>query len=184
VSDPRAERIKTKFERNARALALRPGVGRGTAVTTVRLSDGLACEIEEGPWRFASDMSRKAGGDDSAPNPGIIGRAALGTCLATSYALWAATMGVEFDRLEVEVQADYDTRGMYGVGDAPPGYIQIRYVVTVESDAPESEVMRVLDQSDACCDYLAVFRDPQDVRREVRILNRSPGSAEGTTSDR
>lgn len=173
MSDTRTERIKTKFERNVRALELRPGVGRGTAVTTVRLAGGLACEIEEGPWRFASDMSNKTGGDNSAPNPGIIGRAALGTCLATSYALWAACMGVSFDRLEVEVQADYDTRGMYGVDDVPPGYIQIRYVVTVESDASESEIMRVLDHSDACCDYLAVFRDPQDVRREVRILDRS-----------
>ncbi|NIR46281.1 MAG: OsmC family protein [Gemmatimonadetes bacterium] len=173
MSGVRAERIKTKFERNVRALELRPGVGRGTAVTTVRLTGGLACEIEEGPWRLASDLSEKSGGDNSAPNPGIIGRAALGTCLATSYALWAAKMGVEFDLLEVEVQADYDTRGMYGVDDVPPGYIQIRYVVTVESEASESEIMRVLDQADACCDYLAVFRDPQDVRREVKILDRS-----------
>lgn len=164
-----AQRIKTKFERNAKALALRPAVGQGTAVTKVRLTDGLACEIEEGSWRLHSDMSEKHGGMNSAPNPGIIGRAALGSCLITSYALWAAKLGVPLSSIEVEVQADYDARGIYGIDDVPPGYLQIRYVVTIESDAPEEEVRRMVDTSDAHCDYLAVFREPNDVRREVRI---------------
>src|SRR5688500_167166 len=89
-----AERIRLTFERNAKALALRPAFGQGTAVTKVRLVDGLACEIEEGPWKLTADMSEKSGGKNSAPNPGIFGRAALGSCLAMGYAQWAARLGV------------------------------------------------------------------------------------------
>ena len=166
-----AERVRTTFERNAKALELRPAVGQGTAVTRVRLRAGLACDIEEGKWKLTAGMSPKSGGNDDEPNPGILGRATLGTCLAMSYGLWAAKLGVPLTSLEVEVQADYDSRGMYGVGGVAPGYERIRYIVTVESEAPDDEVMRLLDESDSHCDFLHVFRHPQDVRREVRITS-------------
>jgi uncharacterized OsmC-like protein len=162
--------IKTKLERNMKAIERRPAVGQGTAVTTVRLDEGLAFDIEEGTWKLRSDMSEKHGGTNTGPNPGVFGRAALGSCLATSYALWAAKFGVTFTRLEIEVQADYDARGMYGLDDVPPGYTEIRYIVTVESESADEDVMRVLDHADACCDYLFVFREPNEVRREVRLL--------------
>lgn len=164
------ERIRTAFDRSARALALKPSVGQGTAVTRVRVEQGLACEVEEGPWRFVVDMSPKAGGHDAGPNPGVLGRAALGSCLAIGYTMWAAHLGVPISRLEVEVQADYDTRAEYGVDEVPPGYRQVRCLVTVESEAPEADVVAMIEQADAHSSYLAVFRRPQDVRRELRLV--------------
>ena len=50
-------------------------VGRNTAVTKVRLGEGLACEVEEGNWKLKVDMSPKTGGMGTAPNPGVYGRA-------------------------------------------------------------------------------------------------------------
>lgn len=164
------ERIKQAFERNARALELRPSIGQGTAVTRVRLVEGMRCEIDEGDWKLATDMGEKSGGSSSAPNPGILGRAALGSCLAVGYAMWAAKLGVPLDRLEIEVQADYDARGYHAVDEVEPGYSEIRYVVTVESDAPESDIRAMLDRADAVSDYLHVFQRPQTVRRETRIM--------------
>jgi hypothetical protein len=76
---------------------------QGTAVTRVRLVDGLACEIEEGAWKLVADMSPKSGGEGKGPNPGILGRGALGSCLAIGYAMWAARLGVPLTSLEVEV---------------------------------------------------------------------------------
>ena len=163
------EKIKRAFERNARAMSLRPSIARGTAVTRVRVTEGVTCEIEDGPWRLTADLGEKSGGDDRGPNPGVLGRASLGTCLAASYVMWAAKLGVPLAGLEVEIQADYDGRGYHGVDDVPPGYEEIRYVVSVVSDAPEDEVMRMMDESDAHCDFLHVFSEPQTVRREVRL---------------
>src|SRR5215475_4220914 len=102
--------IKTVLDRNARALELRPAIGQGTAVTRVRLIDGLACQIEEGAWKLTADMSEKSGGANTGPNPGVLGRASLGSCLAIGYAMWAARRGIQIRSLDVEVQADYDTR--------------------------------------------------------------------------
>jgi len=164
------ERIKRSFERNARALELRPGIGQGTAVTRVRLQGGLRCVIEEGDWRLVADMSPKSGGGDAGPNPGILGRGALGSCLAMGYAMWAAKLDIPIDGIEVEVQADYDTRGHYGVADVAPGYAQVRYVVTVESDAPAADIERLLDVADRHTPYHDVFRRPVELRREIRLV--------------
>jgi len=163
------ERIKTRFERGARALAINARAGRGTAVTTTRLIDGLTCEVEEGPWRLTVDLAEKHGGNNRGPNSGILGRGALGTCLAISYGLWAAKMEVPITSLEVEVQADYDSRAMYGIGDGRAGYPEVRYVVRVESPAPEAEVMAMLDEADSHCSYLDVFRNPCAVHRSVEL---------------
>jgi uncharacterized OsmC-like protein len=166
------ERIRTAFERNAKALSLRGSLGRGTAVTRVRVREGCTCEVTEGPWAFTVDMGEKSGGNNAGPNPGVLGRAALGSCLAIGYMMWAAKRGVAIDALEVEIQADYDSRGYHGVGEVAPGYEEIRYLVRVESGAPEAEVLGMLDEADAHSDYLAVFARPQKLRREVQI-NRS-----------
>jgi uncharacterized OsmC-like protein len=164
------ERIRETFERNARALALRPAIGRNTAVTRVRVREGLQCEVEEGPWKLTVDMSEKSGGTNTGPNPGTLGRGALGSCLAIGYMLWASKLGVPIRNLEVEVQADYDSGPAYGVSDEPAGYRRIRCLVTVESDAPEADILRMLDEGDAHSAYLDVFSRAQDVQRTVRIV--------------
>jgi uncharacterized OsmC-like protein len=161
--------IKTILDRNAQALELRPTLGQGTAVTKVRLTEGLACEIEEGAWTLKADMSEKSGGANTGPNPGILGRASLGSCLAIGYAMWAARRGVAIRSLNVEVQADYDTRAEYGLSGVTPGYRQVRCIVNVESDGPEEDVRRVLDEANAASSYLHVWQDPQDVRIDIHV---------------
>jgi uncharacterized OsmC-like protein len=141
--------IATAIERNAKAVSLRPAVGQGTAVTKVRLRDGLACDIQEGPWTLVAGMTEKYGGTNEGPNPGVYGRAALGSCLAIGYAMWAARLGVPIDSLEIEIQADYDVRGELGVrDDVRPGYSQIRYIISVSSPASAEDVSRWLDTAD------------------------------------
>ena len=165
----RTEQIRSTFERNAKAMAMRPSVGRGTARTKVTVRDGLTCDVEDGPWKLAVDMSAKSGGDGRAPDPGVYGRTALGSCLAIGYVLWGSKLGVTFSRVEVEVQADYDSGGYHGVADTPPGYSQVRAVVSVETDASEADVLKVLDEADAHSPYHDVFTRAIDVRRDVRI---------------
>jgi uncharacterized OsmC-like protein len=143
------EDIKRAVERNVKAVSLKPFVGQGTAITSVRLRDGLACDVTDGPWSFVVGMTEKYGGSNAGPNPGVFGRAALGSCLAIGYAMWAARLAVPIDSLEIEVHADYDVRGELGVADeVRPGYAKIRYVVTVSSPAPEAEITRWLDIAD------------------------------------
>jgi uncharacterized OsmC-like protein len=162
--------IRRAFERSEKALTLRPSIGRGTAVTTVRLDEDLACESRDGRWSLTVDMSEQSGGSGTAPDPGVFGRTALGSCLAIGYTKWAAKRGVPIRGLEVEVQADYDAAPEYGIGDGPPGYSRVRYVVRIESDAGEDEIERLLDEADSCSPWLDIFLRPIELRREVRLL--------------
>jgi uncharacterized OsmC-like protein len=117
-------------------------------------------------------MPEGVGGTASAPTPGVYGRAALGSCLAIGYMMYAAKLGVPIDSLEVEVHAEYDDGAIFGVSDAPSGYTEVRYVVTVGSSAPEADVLRVLDEGDAHSPYLDVFRRAQKCVRSVHYQPR------------
>jgi uncharacterized OsmC-like protein len=115
-------------------------------------------------------MSDKAGGISAGPNPGVLGRAALGSCLAVGYAMWAARLDVELESLDVDVETDYDSRGELGVADeVPPGYLQVRYRVTVRSPASEADIRRVIDVADKYSPYRDVFARAHDIRRELVI---------------
>jgi len=171
-----APRIKAAFERIADAMAHRPHLGRGTDVSKVRVDRGLRCEIREGPWQLATDMPEQAGGSGSAPTPGVLGRAALGSCLAMGYMMYAAKLEVPFSALEVEIQTDHDDGALFGVADVPAGYSEVRYIVTVESDASEVDILRVLNEAEAHGPYLDVFGRAQSCVREVRVLSPADSS--------
>ena len=163
------EHIRTAFERSAKAVSLRPAVGQGTATTTVRVREGLHCDIEDGPWKLEADLGDSLGGESAAPDPGVFGRSALGACLAQAYALWAATLDVPLDEIEVQVHSDYDSRGMLGIDGPSPGWTGLRYTVSVASSAPEADVRRVLDAADAHSPLLDDFSKSFEIGREVSI---------------
>ena len=130
--------LKRAFCRVSSALSKRASLGRATHVSTTRLKAGLTCEIQEGNWNFNAGMPKEAGGQGDAPTPGVLGRAALGSCLAIGYMLWASKLDVPVSSLAVEIQADSDDAGLFGIGDVSPGYSQVRYRVTIESKAPHN----------------------------------------------
>jgi uncharacterized OsmC-like protein len=165
-----AEGIREALERSVKAVALRPSVGQGTKVTRVRLGEHLRCEIEEGPWKLTAGMPTAFGGDETAPTPGVFGRAALGSCLVLGYAMWAARLDVPLSSLEVEVHADFDARGELGVTEeVRPGHTAIRCVVRVTSDASADVINRWLDTADRYSSWRDNIVNPVPVVRQVQI---------------
>jgi uncharacterized OsmC-like protein len=161
-------RLRDILERNAKAVSLRPSVGQFTGRTRVRLKPNLECEIEDGAWRLTVGTGEKGGGNNAGPSPGTFGRGALGSCLAIGYSMWAARLGVPINALEVAIEADYDVRGELGVSDdVAPGYLQVRYVVTVDSSASREDLLRVFDTADKYSPYRDVFARANDMRRTI-----------------
>jgi uncharacterized OsmC-like protein len=165
------EKIKTAFERQTKVVTLREGMGIGTAVTKVKVKEGLTCEIIEGDWKLIADMSEKWGGNNLGPNPGVFGRGALGSCIAIGYMRWAAKLGVQIDELEVQVCADYDTRGELGVSDKNPGYSKVKYLVNISSPSSQEEIIKMMNTADEHSSYIDHFIRPVELRREVNIKN-------------
>jgi uncharacterized OsmC-like protein len=161
--------IKLNFERVVNSLTLNPEKGSSTLVSTTRITDALACQTVEGEWKINCDLPENAGGANSGPTPGVLGRAALGSCLAIGYMLWASRLDVPIDSLEVEVQADSDDGVLFGTADGSAGYSEVRYCVRVCSSATEEELMKVFDEGDKHSPYLDIFSRNVRCVRQVEI---------------
>jgi len=166
------EKIKSAIGRVTKTLAQRPSFGLGTGISKTTITNGLTCQVQEGDWKFTADMPEQVGGNAAGPTPGVYGRAALGSCLAIGYMMRAAQLGIRISALEVEVQADYDDGALFGTSqNTPPGYLEVRYSVTVDSEATQEDIMRVLDEADEHSPYLDVFSRAQKCKREVQIIS-------------
>jgi uncharacterized OsmC-like protein len=116
-----------------------------------------------------ADMPGSIGGNAQGPTPGVYGRAALGSCLAIGYMMTAAKMNIPITTLEVEVQADYDDGALLGTTKVSPGYLEVRYIITIESESSEEDILKMLDDADRHSPYLDVFSHSQNCKREVHI---------------
>ena len=163
------EKINEAVGRSTKALSLKPSLGLGTGVSKTKIINGLSCEITEGNYKLIADMPDSVGGNASGPTPGVYGRAAFGSCLAIGYMMKASAMNIKINSLEVEVQADYDDGALFGTSAAHPGYLEVRYTVTIESDTAEDEILQMLDIADKQSPYLDVFARQQKCIRDVHI---------------
>lgn len=157
------QRIRDAFDRMQHVFAKRPAVAQATATMRARITDGLRCEAREGDWLLSLDMPVEAGGNNSAATPGVHGRAALASCLAMSYSIELARAGIEARSLEVELLVDYDNRGLVGMDNIRPGYLNVQHTLYLECDAPRDEVQPVLERAQRNSPYLDVFANAQPV---------------------
>jgi uncharacterized OsmC-like protein len=146
----KSEALKRSQERTIAALRRKAELGRGTRTTVVSASGDLTCRIEDENWTLTADLDTSLGGQSAGPDPGTLGRAALGSCLAMSYLLWAARLDIPVDNVEVVVESDFDIRGRLGVDpDLTPGWHRLRYTAYIDSHAPAEkleELFRVADE--------------------------------------
>ena len=162
--------IATAIERLEAAVDRRSDFGVGTSRSVTTSTDGLHCTTHEGSWAITSDLPAALGGTGSAPNPSVMLRAALGSCMAMSYRLRAAKHGVELISIRVTVEADSEIAGMLSCdAPAPPGFTEIRYHVEIESPATPDEVNRVIDEGDRLSPLLDVFTRANTMRRTTSI---------------
>lgn len=164
------EKMQAALQRVDKAFAKRPEAARQKKVATAIVREGTRCEFREDNWSLVADMPEAFGGTGAGPTPGTFVRAALSTCLAIGYSMRAAFLGVPLRSVEVELHADMDVRGIFCGQAEAPVYGNLTYIVTVDSDAPEADIQRVLDEADARSPYLVLFRTPQALRREMKIV--------------
>jgi uncharacterized OsmC-like protein len=168
--------LKTTLERAIKAVKLRPAMGQGTAATTVRIRDNLTADIEDGGWKLVADEGRDLGGDGHGPDPGVFTRAALGSCLAIGYVMWAAVFEVPIESVEVVVEADYDARGLFGLDDSmAPGWSAVRYTARITSAAPEARVRELVGYADKHSSVLDIIQRAIPVSGEVQVAAKVEG---------
>jgi uncharacterized OsmC-like protein len=87
-----------------------------------------------------SDMPPTVGGEGSAPTPGWFMQAALATCNATGIAMKAAREGIELNTLEVSIDTESDTRGIFGIQESiKVGPLNMRTRVRIGAEGVSEE---------------------------------------------
>lgn len=162
-----SQRIRDAFNRMQHVFTKRPAVAQASATMRARITDGLRCEAREGDWLLSLDMPVDAGGSNTGATPGVHGRAALASCLAMGYSIELARAGIEARSVEVEVQVDYDNRGLLGMDSVRPGYLNVRHTLYIDSDAPLDQVQPALEKAQRNSPYLDVFTHAQPVSGQV-----------------
>ena len=162
--------IRDAIETLERSVERRPDLGRGPKRSVTILVGGLRCRTEEGAWKLDTDLPPALGGEESAPTPSMLARAALGSCLAMMYALRAAREGVALDAVSVTVETESPVAGML-VPDAAtrPGFEHVRCHVELTSPCDPEVVAGLMDRAEALSPVLDLFTAATAVHRTVSI---------------
>ena len=103
-------------------------------------------------------------GFDLGPSSPELALGALGSCLAHSWLIHAARLGVVLDHVEVTVQGHIDQRagerGHEATLREPQG---ITYTVHVQGEASDEDLRRVHAAVDRLCPILNLLRNPQAI---------------------
>src|SRR5215510_12240081 len=67
--------------------------------------------------KFTVDEPEALRGGNVAANPAEYALAALGSCQAITYRVWAAQLGIRVDKVEIGIDGDIDLRGFFGIDD-------------------------------------------------------------------
>ena len=114
-----------------------PEAAQITFTVGVELAEGYKMDVDIRKHRITVDEPKGFGGTDEGPNPVELVLAALTTCQAITYRLWAIKLGIELASVSVEADGDIDLRGLLGIDDSiRSGYSAVR--LRVKLDGPES----------------------------------------------
>jgi uncharacterized OsmC-like protein len=118
--------------------------------------------------KFTVDEPEALGGANAAANPVEYALAALGSCQAITYRVWAAQLGVKLDKVEISIDGDIDLRGFFGIDEGVrAGFDRVRINVSLGGPEPAARYQELAAAVDAHCPVLDLFRNPVPVERKL-----------------
>lgn len=165
--------IKEAIEKTAGIFSADPKKAYNrNAPLTIRLGEGLQCRIElPNGKEFATDMPPPMGGQASGPNPGLLLRMGLGSCLATVIAMRAATLGITLDTLEVSVESESDSRGLLGMDGVSAAMSALRSKVKIAArGVPQERLRELVAWADAHSPVGCTVRNPPPLALEIDVV--------------
>ena len=136
-----------------------PGMARATFSATTSWKSGFHNKATVASFKLGGanvshsktftvegDHPKELLGTGQGPTSVEVLLAALGHCIASGWAVYGATLGVEIDDLKIEVEGDVDLQGMLGLpepGKVRPGFQNIRVTHYVKSTAPKEKLEQV-----------------------------------------
>ena len=121
-----------------------PEKGKFTFKTSTVWQDGSISKTKARNFEVITDEPEPLGGKDSGIDPIELLLGSVATCVAIGFATQAARRGIDLKDFHIEAEGDIDVRGYFGLEGARPGFQNVRYTISVKSDASEEELKEIL----------------------------------------
>ena len=163
------EHVTVALERLTGIFEKRPASALDTTKSRAVLSKGFLVNVTEGDNTAVMDMGEVMGGTGAGPTPGFFGRAGLISCVAMGIKIAAAVERVPLDSVIVEIEMDWDNRGMFGTDNAPPDPVSTRLIISVQSPAPKATIQQIIEEGLRNDAWLQITLRPQNIEKIIRI---------------
>ena len=115
-----------------------------------------------------SDQPFGFNGQNKGPKPSELVLAALAACQETTYRIFAEDMGINIDKISVQLRGTQDLRGFMALdGEIPAGFTGIEGKVFIQSDASEEDLELLKRWVDQHCPVLDDLKRPLEVRFSI-----------------
>jgi hypothetical protein len=84
----------------------------------------------------------------------------------------AVMSNVSVTAVEVDVEADYDDRGMYHMDGVSPGFTDFRLCINVNSPAPQEKITEIIETALNTSTWFAVFTHSQNIATDIKVTTK------------
>jgi uncharacterized OsmC-like protein len=138
-----------------------------TLAAKATLGEGVTCNVRTGAAIAAAGLHPSTGGDGSALCSGDMLLEALAACAGVTMRSVATAMSIPIEGT-VTAEGDLDFRGTLGVDrQAPVGFSTIRLTFTVDTDADEDQLSKLIELTERYCVVLQTLNQAPEVSMVV-----------------
>jgi uncharacterized OsmC-like protein len=146
-----------------------PAVIMGPTIATATMTGPQTSEARWPNFTVISDEPKSVGGRDTAPPPSSIFVASIGFAENVIFARQAALSGLDFESLETKVEAQWDRKGMFGIGEADPSISDVLIETRITTEASPEKVAELLRLTHKRCPMTATIAKASPVRRRLFV---------------
>lgn len=124
------------------------------------------------PRRFTlrGDHPPELLGENTGPTAVETLLAALGSCVAGTYAAQATARGIRLDALEVEIEGQIDLNGFFGLQPVRPGLMGVSVTIRAKSDADNATLEELREATTKASPVFDSIAHPAAIRAAVERL--------------
>ena len=168
--------IRDALDRAVKTVTLRPERGQRVYRNVAVVDRGTRCEAHEAGRQLTVDVGKALGGQEDRPNPSMILRSAISSCVAIGIKQWGARRGVDIELVEVVLETAIDARGQLGVCDeATPGFERMSLSISITSSAGERTIEEVVATALRHSPLMDVVLEPQRIERQLTVRDSATG---------
>ncbi len=169
TADERAKRLNEAGSAWASRISNDPAAAALTYRIRGTGEGAVASRITAGKHEFVIDEPAALAGDDIAASPVEVALGALIACQIVVYRLYAQTLGIQIDAIDIVAEGDLDARRLFGIDNGVrAGFSDVRLSISIVGPETEDRYQELRSTVDAHCPVLDLFANPTPVSATVR----------------